>query len=269
MTRIKRVFSSLGAPRWLSAAGELGLIVVGILLALAIDQWREDQADEAAELESLQLLGRDLGEVSSQLEEYVNVVDNTSSSAARVFDALSGPRGEIDEAATSDFMLALILRRTVRLPRAAYTDLLSTGNLRIIRDSELRDAIVQFYESAERAEAIFLRNSEVFIDRMATDVLVEGGLILPRPVAPSEYTYAVVNQGVDVAVQKLGANRIYDADPFWELPPESPEWDQVRSISLMLARNASLNRVIAEDLLVEADNLRERLRDAIGARGTS
>jgi hypothetical protein len=263
------VVTNLGAPRWLAAAGELVLIVVGILLALAIDQWREDQADAAAELESLQLLARDLGQVMEQLEEYIEVVDNTSTSAAAVFDALTGPRGEIDEAATSDYMLALILRRTMRLPRAAYTDLLSTGNLRLIRDRDLRDAVVQFYESAERSEAIFLKNTEVFVDGMATQVLVGGGLMLPRPMPPSDYTYALVSEAFSAAEEKLGANRTYDTDPFWSLDADSPEWDRVRSVSLMLARNAVLNRVLAEGLLEEAQSLHGLLAEAIDRRGTS
>jgi hypothetical protein len=37
----------------------------------------------------------------------------------------------------------LTSRRTLRLGRATYTDLLSTGNLRLIRNADLRDRIVR------------------------------------------------------------------------------------------------------------------------------
>ena len=50
-------------------------------------------------------------------------------------------------------------RRTIRLPTAAFTDLLSTGNLRVIQDREVRDAIVRFYEMTERSQTIIDKNN--------------------------------------------------------------------------------------------------------------
>ena len=41
----------------------------------------------------------------------------------------------------------LTSRRTLRLVRATYTNLVSTGNLRLIRNSALRDRIVKYYDA--------------------------------------------------------------------------------------------------------------------------
>ena len=48
MTPISRV---VHATNWKYAFGELLLIIVGISLALAIDEWREDTEDWRTELE--------------------------------------------------------------------------------------------------------------------------------------------------------------------------------------------------------------------------
>lgn len=75
----------------------------------------------------------------------------------------------------------LTVRRTLRLGRATYTDLLSTGNLRLIRNGELRDRIVRLYEANERTQAIRDRNNQEFVDRMYMIYLLDGGFVAPRP----------------------------------------------------------------------------------------
>ena len=62
-----------------------------------------------------------------------------------------------------------------------YTDLLSTGNLRLIRNTALRDRIVNLYEYNERAQLIRDRNNQEFVDRMYMTYFVDRGLVAPRP----------------------------------------------------------------------------------------
>lgn len=69
-------------------------------------------------------------------------------------------------------------RRTIRLPTAAFTDLLSTGNLRVIQDREVRDAIVRFYEMAERSQTIIDKNNMTYVDGLAWDSFYRDGLVL-------------------------------------------------------------------------------------------
>ena len=45
-------------------------------------------------------------------------------------------------------------RRTLRVNRSTYTDLSSTGNLRLIGNPQLRDRIVGLYESNDRVVGI-------------------------------------------------------------------------------------------------------------------
>lgn len=49
---------------------------------------------------------------------------------------------------------AMASRRTVFLDSATYVDLTSTGNLRLIRDHQVRDRIVQYFSMIERLELI-------------------------------------------------------------------------------------------------------------------
>ena len=60
---------------------------------------------------------------------------------------------------------------------AAFSDLISTGSLRVIRNPELRDAIVQFYALADVLYEVLRKNSAVYVDSLAVDALFGQGLI--------------------------------------------------------------------------------------------
>jgi hypothetical protein len=44
-----RLWRFVKTRRWRSAAGELALVVVGVLIALAVDSWRGDRNDRERE----------------------------------------------------------------------------------------------------------------------------------------------------------------------------------------------------------------------------
>ena len=164
--------------RWGHVVVELALLVVGILVALAVDGWIDGRREARVERQYLELLVRDL---ERDLEMLADVVAFENAQIARV----SGPTARCAWAwggivrpwpRRSDNSS----RRTLRLSTSTYTDLLSTGNLRLIRN-RLRDRIVNLYEYNERAQLIRDRNNQEFVDRMYMTYFVDRGLVAPRP----------------------------------------------------------------------------------------
>jgi hypothetical protein len=114
----------------------------------------------------------------------------------------------------------LLSRRTLRLSRSTYTDLLSTGNVRLLRNARLRDDIARLYERNDRALAIRDRNNQVFVDEVFFAYVLETGLIAPRPsnsLATSIYPVMEYDQRVGVPVT-------VEQDLLWKLGPGSAEW---------------------------------------------
>lgn len=107
----------------------------------------------------------------------------------------------------------------MRLRRAAYTNLLSTGDLRLIRNPSLRDRIVQLYETSERTQSIRDRNNQEFVDRLYLTYLLDQGFVAPRPARglPS------VSRSDAAFAERVGLVPQLDDDLLWRLPADAPQ----------------------------------------------
>ncbi len=242
---------------WKRLSAEAAAIVASILLAFAIDAWWESLAASEDEVQSLELIRRDVSESVAQLELFLQFTANTSQKALGIYKVLSGP-GPYDRDRIHNDMVG-VDRRTMRLPRAAYTDLLSTGNLRIIRDRELRDAIVTFYANTELAELVIQKNNDNVLDAQLLDAYIGDGLIYSHArgdigLLEVDATYARIDR-------LLGPDFRHAEDPMWKYAPDSPQWDRLRSVLI----NAAVSYAVAEDLLEPLKNEAVQLEQAISS----
>jgi hypothetical protein len=122
--------------------------------------------------------------------------------------------------AVAEALGQLTVRRTLRLGRATFTDLLSTGNLRLIRNTDLRDRIVRLYETTERAQLIRDRNNQEFVDRIYVTYLLDQGLVAPRP----DRKLAAVTASDAKFAKRVGLATDARQDRLWQLPPDAPQW---------------------------------------------
>ena len=244
---------------WKRTSIEAVAIVASILLAFAIDAWWAERAEERDEQESLSLIYRDLLEAQEQLRDYVSYAESASESAINAYVALSRP-GTYDQNYIKGELLR-VDRRTLRIPRAAYRDLLSTGNLRIVKDRQLRDSIVRFYENMERTELILQSNNAAYLDSLLTDSYYREGLILP--LNPNATGMAELDAANSSVFEKIPQDVRNLQDPFWQLEPDSKEWHRLRVAVLYAASVHQLGADLAEDLLDNAVSL----SDSVQSRG--
>ena len=242
--------------QWKRISVEAAAIVASILLAFAIDAWWADQADERDELESLSLIHRDLLEAEEQLSDYIAYAQYAAESAINAYVALSRP-GPYDRKYIRTELFR-VDRRTLRIPRAAYKDLLSTGNLRIIEDRQLRDSIIRFYEDMERTELVIRSNNAAFLDGLLSDIYYGEGLLLP--LNPNDAGATATNTANTNIFENLPADVRTLQDPLWQLGSDSREWQRLRVAVLYAASIHGIGAVLAEDLLNSATSLADAVR---------
>ena len=137
-----RLVSGEGAAKYLLyASGEVILIVLGILLALQVDAWRERTGNAARELDVLGQIRADLeGDIAgydSFVEGRINVV----------VPYLTAVYEKEWEGVSLDSLQLIGTTYFSFLPfNSAYQGLKSSGTLSIISDDALRDEIVSYYE---------------------------------------------------------------------------------------------------------------------------
>jgi hypothetical protein len=241
------------------AALESIVIVVSILLAFGIDAWWEERKEAADMRESLEVVRRDLVDALSQLqsfEEFSANIARTSLAAAR---ALSEPNPVAVEnrSMVEDHLVRSMSRRTVRLPRAGYTDLLNTGNLTEIDNRELRDLLVQFYEAADRSQKILEKNSGLFTDQGLKDALISTGLLVPIPTG--EGATNVQKERNLLMREVMGPDFPVRPTRLWQLPIDAPELDRVVVALIQNARGAATAQVIARDTHDQATEVIARI----------
>jgi hypothetical protein len=146
-TRFGRLFS------------EFLVIVLGVLVALGVDEWRGVLADRSLERQYLERLEQELRGGRLVLDGMRLKHDGASRNADLVMPYLTGQVGLPSDTAT---VLAALYRSGRSLaatfsgefPRTTIRELQSTGRLDLIQDPELRGAILQYYAQIDAAGAV-------------------------------------------------------------------------------------------------------------------
>ena len=240
MLLTRRFAETVRTLQWGQILFELALLVIGILIALAVNNWMDERREARAERQYLELLARDLEQDLETLDEIRRFEEAQIAASILVFRGLRAGVAPGDREAVAAALGQLTSRRTLRLRRAAYTNLLSTGDLRLIRNAALRDRIVRLYENNERAQTIRDRNNQEYVDRIYVTYLLDHELVAPRPasalpsVAQSNAAYA----------NRIGITPRAEDDPIWRLPRDAPQL-------YVLANRAWYRGVVSENALFQ------------------
>jgi hypothetical protein len=132
---------------WSYAIGELFIVVVGVLIALAIDQWNSDrlerQEEAIAVASLLDELRLDINFFDSRLEG----INAKEEALLRVRRALVNQRVDTPQQFLEDVILGANFGwNQGGANRETYNDLLGAGKLNIIDDSKLRLRIATYYD---------------------------------------------------------------------------------------------------------------------------
>jgi hypothetical protein len=146
---------------WTKLGAEFLVIVVGVLVALAVDQWRDDRSDRVLGDFYLSALERDLRSDSSLLATDLGRARSTLHSLA-LLDSLVGGLRTPPDAETLNVALDR-LTSVIDPPIATGTlqDLMSSGNSRLIEDPDVRGALLGYSTYTERARTWLAELREV------------------------------------------------------------------------------------------------------------
>jgi hypothetical protein len=137
---------------WSYGLGELVIVIAGVLIALAIDQWNSDRL---ARLEEVSIIDRLIVDLRSDLERIAfarDIVSNKLASLRRVYSRLQRSDDHTNE---TEELLADIVAGSifgweqVRTNRVTFDEMLGSGKLSLIRDIDIRVRITQYYAGIE------------------------------------------------------------------------------------------------------------------------
>ena len=243
-----------------------GLVVVAsILVAFSIDAWWENRQEREREAEALEVLVRDLESAEAQLADFQLFAQDKIDAAFEALRRLQAPVPPEGEIAVVDLLDRTMSRRTLALPRSGYTDLVTSGSLRVIRDPEIRDQILRFYQEAEWMERVVEKNSTQGTDDGILQALIPTGLIPPQ--RPQPALNEIVAEAKARLEAQLGPDFVEERARLWNYGPDSETWAGIRSLLDRMGTVEVNNSVIVDLVSEDARALRLEIIDYLDELG--
>lgn len=160
------------------AVGEIMLVVIGILIALQVNNWNENRINKAMEYEYLKGLHSDLDRQIEILETKNRVSDEAISIVYELLEEYL----RLDGFGTSDSTLIKIhqISRANGLSavKTTFSELTYGAGISLIRDEKLRNDIVLFYQNLEDEVDNSNNNSEVIFQTQIYPIFFKRTIIV-------------------------------------------------------------------------------------------
>jgi hypothetical protein len=147
------------------AIGEIVLVVIGILIALQINNWNETTKEEVKENIYLNNLERDLTDQLISIDN--QILYETISIEASSYLIEQYNSNKLTDLDTSFFnrLSELHSRKTFVITDPTFTDLLSSGSINLIKNEQFKDELIQYYQELERVEKVIQNNNSYLTDQ--------------------------------------------------------------------------------------------------------
>jgi Family of unknown function (DUF6090) len=145
---LRRLAHNLKEQNWTAIWIEFVLLVVGVFLGIQVANWNATQQDHRREAEFIARLDRDFQKIDARLADNISRWELKTTATLRVLADLDSFQKTGSWPRTKAEMLADLndtFNSRIPAPRSAtYIELLSAGQLGLIRNTKLRDALLEY-----------------------------------------------------------------------------------------------------------------------------
>jgi hypothetical protein len=192
----------------LYAIGEILLVVIGILIALQVNNWNEERKDIAREQEYLERLLIEAQNNVSNMEEQSRGYLYKARYNQSVVNYLSGFSDYVIEDSSSSYNKLPYFIQAVITGRSVYNEIVSSGNLTILRDDTLRTLLDAAYASTDFASI----QTEYWRDLSNT----EAGLVRKYRVTKNTFNADTVYTLSELEIDRMkGDEEIINMIEYW------------------------------------------------------
>lgn len=127
---------------------EFVVVVVGILAALAVDDWRQSREDLALEEHLLTSLVQDLVSDSADAQIQERAVQRALAAAEALAAAIDSPQhNQTTSEELNGYLSALVFLPELEITSGTFAEMTATGSFRVIGNRTLRREISRYYAS--------------------------------------------------------------------------------------------------------------------------
>ena len=142
------------------AIGEIILVVIGILIALQINNWNESQKEEKKQIYYLNSLKSDLEANRAEFERVINWSKTTISNADSVIRISQTSLNDVDLKRLTNQILNAGNYSIFNNKSSTVRELMATGDLKLIKNDSLRSYVANWESEIEDIRSYELPNKE-------------------------------------------------------------------------------------------------------------
>ena len=150
------------------AIGEIVLVVIGILIALQINNWNSQRKDRIREQLFIEQLSADLQTTVNEVKGIIVFFQDRAMASGRVIHAFYKPESQ-NETIINDIFIPLSNGPYMPVMGSARA-LVSSGNIDMIKSSEVRSAIISYIETIEAIVSDVGRYEESYYRKSIIDI---------------------------------------------------------------------------------------------------
>ena len=196
----RRVAEHARAQNWFAVTLDLFIVVIGVFIGIEVANWNQARQDRQ---EERRYYGQLLADLRGDLETFSLTerrADAFDEAAQLVLDRLGGKASP--QASPGRMAVAIHKAGWIYIPyasRGTYDELVSTGNLGLLRNAQLKSEIANYYGTFDRG-----RQWDSVLRDQQSDYWAETAGILPRPVlrAAVREIEPTISPGEDRAIWK-------------------------------------------------------------------
>ena len=197
---LRRVAKHAKAQDWFAVALDLLIVVVGVFIGIEVANWNSARQDHQDERRYYRQLLVDLRTDLESFRDTEKLADRYDDAAQLALDRLNGKAPP--EVSRGRMATAIHYGGFIYIPRASrgtYDELVSTGNLRLLRNTDLKSQIARYYGTFDA-----IRQWDSLLRDQQSEYWAETAGILPRPVlrAAIRGMEPIVSQDEDRAIWK-------------------------------------------------------------------
>ena len=172
------------------AIGEIVLVVIGILIALTINNWNQEQSNNKNQIKYLKSIVFDLEKQLGYIDYQLKEEEDNLSDIEKLLSHYNENNGfELNET-TLNYFGSVFGRTTYVVSRATYTELVSTGDIRLISNKKTRNAIVVYYQDMQRRELVLQNNNNV-TDLVIKPIIFQNIGLKPKNFIKTQTTHSI------------------------------------------------------------------------------
>lgn len=195
---LRRVVEHVKTQNWFAVTLDFFIVVIGVFIGIEVANWNQARQDRH---EERRYYGQLLVDLRGDLETFSRaerLADRYDEAAQLVIDRLSGKAAPH----TSPGRMATAIHHAgfIYIPytsRGTYNELVSTGNLRLLRNSQLKSEIANYYATFDR-----IRQWDGLLRDQQNNYWAETAGVVPRPVlrAALRGTDPTISPAEDLAI---------------------------------------------------------------------